>query len=106
MSTAEALDLDPGPIVIYRSVNRDGQTFGLDPISRRRVRERFGDEAHLHPRVFIAHETTADHTSVRGDLAALVVQLLTGVHPHRLGELGGVTFRDPVTEDDVPIRDA
>jgi hypothetical protein len=66
MVAAEALDLELEPIVIYRSVNRDGQTFGLDPLSRRRVREHFGDQVHLHPRVFIAHETAADHEAVRG----------------------------------------
>jgi hypothetical protein len=101
MSTAEALDLVPEPIVIYRSVNRDGQTFGLEPLSRQRVRDRFGAQVHLHPRVFIAHETAADHAMVRRDLAALVVQLLTGVQPDCLNELGGVSFRDPATDDEL-----
>jgi hypothetical protein len=101
MSTAEALDLVPEPIVIHRSVNRDGQTFGLEPLSRQRVRDRFGDQVHLHPRVFIAHDSAADYESVRGDLAALVIQLLTGVHPERLDELGGVSFRDPATDDEL-----
>lgn len=101
MSTAEALDLISEPIVVYRSVNRDGQTFGLEPLSRQRVRDRFGDGVHLHPRVFIAHETAADYESVRGDLAALVIQLLTGVQADRLSELGGVSFRDPATDDEL-----
>jgi hypothetical protein len=104
MVTAQVLDLEPEPIVIYRSVNRDGQTFGLEPLSRNRVRERFGEQVHLHPRVFIAHESEADYESVRGELATLVVQLLTGVHPERLDELGGVSFRDPATDEEVLLE--
>ena len=107
MSTAEALDLTSGPIVVYRSVNRDGQTFALAPSSRKRLREHFGeDHLHLHPRVFIAHETADDYDSMYGDLAKQVVQLLTGLSPDRLQSLGGVIFRDPVTEDEVPMRSA
>jgi hypothetical protein len=107
MSTAEALDLTPEPIIIYRSVNHDGQTFGLAPSSRKRLREHFGeDRLHLHPRVFVAHETADDYDSMYGDLARQVVQLLTGLSPDRLQSLGGVMFRDPVTEHDVPMRDA
>lgn len=106
MSTAEALDLEAGPIVIYRTVNRDGQTFALAPSSRNRLREHFGhDVLHLHPRVFIAHETADDYNSMYGDLAKQVVQFLTGLSLDRLQSLGKPVFRDPVTEEDVPIRD-
>jgi hypothetical protein len=60
----------------------------------------------LHPRVFIAHETADDYDSMYGDLAKQVVQLLTGLSVDRLQGLGGVIFQDPVTEEDVPMRDA
>jgi len=106
MSTAEALDLAPEPIVIYRSVNRDGQTFGLAPRSRNRLRDQFGDRLHLHPRVFIAHETKADYDSMYGDLANQIALFLTGLSLERLKDLGGVSFVDPVTEQAVPFRDA
>jgi hypothetical protein len=86
------------PIIIYRSVNRDGQTFGLDPLSHRRLRAQFGDSVHMHPRVFFAHATPADYEQVRDDLAKHVVVLLTGVLESELAELGGVSFRDPVTD--------
>lgn len=101
-STAEALDLAPEPIVVYRSVNRDGQTFALDPLSHDRARELLGDAAHFHPRVFIAHETKADYESVRDDLVPVIVQLLTGVRPERQHELGEVLLLDPGT--DMPVR--
>lgn len=104
MSTAQALDLAPEPIVIHRSVNRDGQTFALAPLSRDQIREQFGDQVHLHPRVFIAHETKADYESVREDLVTLIVQLLTGVQPDRQHELGEVSIQDPVTDREVRLR--
>ena len=106
MATAEAMDHLLEPVVIYRSVNRDGQTFALDPLSRNRVRDHFGDEIHLHPRVFIAHETAADYGSMRADLADQVVQLLTSVSSSRLDELGGASFRDSTDEGIVPTREA
>lgn len=101
MATAEAFVQALEPIVIHRSVNRDGQTFALAARSRDRVRDHFGDKAHLHPRVFIAHETAADYDSVRADLAMQVVQLLTGLSPQRLDVVGGISFRDPVTDEEV-----
>ena len=45
------------PIVTHRSVNRDGETFALEPGSLERLRQAFGQTVHPRPRVFIAHET-------------------------------------------------
>lgn len=90
------------PIVIYRSVNREGATFALKPSSRERLRERLGDAAHIRSRVFIAHETRADLEAVQENLASQVVQLLTGLSEERLREFGGVVFRDPETDADIP----
>jgi hypothetical protein len=89
------------PIIIYRTVNRDGQTFALDHRSRKRLRGQFGDSVHLYPRVFIAHETLDNYEQLHGDLATQVVTLLTGVSEARLAELGGVSFQDPVTEEEL-----
>jgi hypothetical protein len=88
------------PIIIYRFVNDAGQTFGLDPLSLDRLRRRFGDTVHLHPRVFIAHDV-AESQALHGDLATQVVQLLTGTSEPRLAELGGVSFRDPATDHEI-----
>ncbi|HEX2872814.1 MAG TPA: hypothetical protein VHP33_16240 [Polyangiaceae bacterium] len=89
------------PIIIHRSVNRDGETFALGPGSLDRLRREFGQAVHPRPRVFIAHETKADYEHVHGDIAGQVIQILTGVADERLRGLGGVTFRDPVTEQDL-----
>ena len=90
---------EPSPVVIYRSVNRDGQTFGLDAEAVGRVRERFPDQVRVHPRVFIAHGTAADMEAVDIDLLRQVVTLLTGVSFERLSrELGEVVVLDSVTE--------
>ena len=89
------------PIVIYRSVNREGQTFALKPASRQFLRQQFGESVHSSPRVFIAHETKADFDEWHDNFAEQVIQLLTGVSSERLKGLGGVVFRDPVTESDI-----
>lgn len=104
MTTAKALDYSTEPLVIHRSVNRDGQTFSLDPATRRRLQEQFGEQVRVHPRLFIAHETKADYDSVRIDLVDQVAQLLTGLSIARLSELGVVELRDAVTEHEVPTR--
>jgi hypothetical protein len=98
----EANQARPDPIVVFRSTNRDGDTFALEPRSADRLRSAFGDAAHVTPRVFIAHETQADYEHMHGRIAPLIIQLLTGLEEARLGSLGGVIFRDPVTERELP----
>jgi hypothetical protein len=100
--TAHAVQARPDPIVVFRSVNRDGETYALEPRSLERLRKELGSAVHARPRVFIAHETRADYEHVHGAIVPQVVQLLTGVTEERLGSLGGVIFRDPVTEQDLP----
>jgi hypothetical protein len=103
MSTAQPeVAREPAPIVIYRSVNRDGETYALEPRSLKRLREAFGQAVHVRPRVFIAHETRADHEHVAGAIAPQIVMLLTGLSEQRLEPVGGVIFRDPATEQDLP----
>jgi biopolymer transport protein ExbD len=93
---------DVEPIVIYRSVTRDGATFALEPRSLDRLREAFGAAVHARDRIFIAHETRADYEQVQGAIAPQIVALLTGLGEERLQSIGGVVFRDPVTERDLP----
>jgi len=100
MDTAAARELSD-PIIIYRSVDRDGQTFSLEPLSLDRVRERFGEQVHVRPLVFIAHETSANDNGLAADLIAQVVQLLAGVSEAKLAELGGVSLRDPGTDEEL-----
>lgn len=89
------------PVVIYRSVNREGETFALKPSSRKRLRDHFGNAIRVGSRVFIARDTHADYQEIHGEIAPQIIQLLTGVSRERLESLGGVVFRDPVTEDDI-----
>ena len=88
-------------IVIHRGVNRDGETFELEPRSLERLRAEFGSAVHARPRIFIAHESRADHEHVHGTIAPQIIHLLTGLDEERLRPLGGVTFRDPVTDRDL-----
>lgn len=90
------------PIVIYRSSNRDGATFALEPRSLDRLRAAFGSAVHARDRIFLAHETRADQEQVQGSIASQIVMLLTGLGEDRLQALGGVVFRDPVSERDLP----
>ncbi|MBX3232511.1 MAG: hypothetical protein KIT84_16170 [Labilithrix sp.] len=52
--------------------------------------------------MFIAHETKADYEHVQGAIAPQIIQLLTGLTEERLIALGGVTFRDAVTDQELP----
>lgn len=101
MSTAQPSAAEPDPIVIYRSVNRDGATYALEPRSLERLRKAFGHAVHVRPRVFVAHETLADHEHVSAAVAPQIVMLLTGLSEQRLESIGGVIFRDPVTDRDL-----
>lgn len=87
---------DQEPIVIYRSVNGNGETFALKPASARRIRRELKVEP--RPRVFIAHEVRADLDAVAKDVVPHVIQLLTGVSKTRLATLGKLQFQDPVSE--------
>ncbi len=99
---AELAEAEPTPIVIYRSVNRDGATFALHPRSLDRLRAKFGQAVRAHPRVFIAHETRDDYERLNASIVPQIVSLLTGLTEERLQPLGGITFRDPATDQDLP----
>lgn len=99
---ANAVQTPTAPIVIHRSINRDGETYALEPRSLDRLRSELGSAVHARSRVFIAHETQADYEHVHGAIVEQIIHLLTGLSEERLQPLGGVTFRDPVTEQDLP----
>lgn len=104
METAAALDVTD-PIVIYRTVDRDGQTFAVEPLSLKRLRETFRDQVRIHPVVFIAHDTAANYEQLHGDVVNQVIQLLTGFSEAKLAEaFGGVSVRDSVTDEELPRR--
>jgi len=102
MTTARSVDRQPSPIIIFRSVNRDGETYSLEPRSLDRLRATFGDAVHPRARLFLTHETRADYEHVHCNVATQVVILLTGLSEERLKSVGGVLFRDAVTERDLP----
>ena len=92
-----------GEIVIYRSVNGDGETYALESGSREQLQRLFGDRAHFRSRIFLAHETKADHHAIAGSVAPHVVMLLTGLPEDQITAEGGVViFQDPVTEQALP----
>lgn len=91
------------PFVIFRSVNRDGETFALEPRSLERLRAEFGSAVHARPRIFLAHEARPDHERALGSVAPQIILLLTGLSEETLRAVGGFTFRDPVTDRDLPL---
>ena len=103
MTTVQAEEEALEPLIIYRSYNLDGETFALEPRSLKRLRLAFGAEVHIRPRVFLAHETRTGHEQLKSAIVPQVVLLLTGIPEERLRALGGVTFRDPVTDQDLPL---
>lgn len=94
----ETVSENPEPLIIHRSVDREGATYALDRRSRERLRKVFGDAVHLAPRVFIAHETNADFTTIHGSIQRQVAAILTGLGDERLAEVAPIVFVDPVSE--------
>ena len=90
------------PIIVLRSINREGETYALEPRSLERLRRELGGRLRSHPRIFIAHETAADFEHVHGAIVPQIIQLLTGLSEDELNQLGGVSFQDPVTEKELP----
>lgn len=88
----------PEPLVVSCSADRDGVTYGIDLASRRMLKQRFGSEVQIAPRIFIAHEAGSSFTEIRRPLRKQLLALLTGLSEARLKELGTVEFRDPVTD--------
>ena len=86
------------PLIVSCSADRDGVTYGLDLATRRRLKQRFGNDVHTARRIFIAHDTASSFEEIHGPLRKQLVSLLTGLSEDRLKELGPVEFRDPATE--------
>ena len=89
------------PLVVYRSVDRDGATYSLNRRTRQRLHDHFGDAVHTPPVVFIGHASEDDYRTIHASVRRQVIQLLTGLSESRLAELGEVHFQDPVTETDL-----
>jgi hypothetical protein len=98
--SAQFLEAQPKPIVIYRSVNRDGETYALESRSLQRLREALGSALHAHPRIFIAHAICVDDEPPRSANVGPVIQLLTGLTEQLLRPIGDVIFLDSVTEQE------
>jgi mRNA-degrading endonuclease toxin of MazEF toxin-antitoxin module len=90
------------PVVIYRTLEGDGATYALKPLSRELLKKELGEAVSSSPRIFIAHDTRADYSVFHADLANQIIQLLTGVDRAQLEKLGGVEFRDSRTDDAIP----
>lgn len=89
------------PIVVYRSVNRDGETYALEPNSKVWLEENFGEGLHMRARLFIAHESHGHLKQVPRNLVNRIIPLLTGMTVEELGV--DVMVRDPTTGQDVPV---
>lgn len=90
------------PIVVYRSVNRNGATYSLERGSIARILKRLGDKVHARDRLFLTHEDEVDYTAVRASITGQIIMLLTGLPAERLSSIGSVSFRDPVTDQELP----
>lgn len=106
---AAAQESEDNVITIDVSRASDGATFALYPLSSEYLRS-LNPGVRLWPRVFIARESMSDFQQLDVSLQRQVIQLLTGMSPERLHELGlQVDFFD-VKQDSfiatfVPHRD-
>jgi hypothetical protein len=80
-----------GPVEILVGRRSDGRTYGLHPNSLALIRQRV-PEAHARSAVFIGGN------GQRGPLYDQVGNLLTGLTPSQVKELGGYRIVDPLTD--------
>ena len=92
----------PLSIVIYRSINRDGETYALEPGSEEQLKEHLGDELRLRSRVFIAHEDSTAQEP-RLEVVSQIAQLLTGLTLERLLTFGELFVHDTETGRDTKL---
>jgi hypothetical protein len=92
-------------IVIYQSSNREGTTFALSPDTKRSLQARFGNQLHISPRIFVAHQAVhsgdEDLRRIHGALAKQLLALLTGLDNDVVSLIGDFEFRNPVTDERV-----
>jgi hypothetical protein len=94
MSVAATIP-EPEPLFVWVERDRDGITFGLDPLSREHLRAALPKTAHLRPLVFIARENKDDFETLEPSLLAQVIDLLTGLGAEQARQFGGVLFISP-----------
>lgn len=85
---------EPEPLIVWVDRDRDGITFGVDPLTREKLRAALPKMAHLWPLVYIARETMDDFETLEPSLLAKVIDLLTGLDAEQARQLGGVLFID------------
>jgi len=95
--------VEAAPVVIYQSSNREGTTFALSPDTKRSLQARFGNQLHISPRIFVAHQTVhstdEDLQRIHGALAKQLLALLTGLDDEALSAVGNFEFRNSVTDE-------
>jgi hypothetical protein len=89
-------DTEPG-LVISVGWQYDGGVYGLDPRSKRRIREVFPD-ALINPGILFGYDKTEDYNRFHRPHWETLAQILTGLTPEQIGQLGGVYIYDPMAE--------
>jgi hypothetical protein len=83
-----------GPLVISIGRQSDGCVYGLDVLSRARLQE-LHPGAHRVPVVFVGYGSKQEFEALHRPMWPQIAQMLTGLSPRRLRELGGVELHDP-----------
>lgn len=88
--------------IIYRTLDRDGQTFAVEPLSAKRLKQTFRDHVRTRPIVFIAHPEANDQPQLHEDVIDLVIQLLTSLSKEKLIEaFGVVSVQDSIDLEEI-----
>ena len=88
------------PLLIFASREFDGYTYQLDPLSETRVRQLNTSLARPQKmqRIFISYDLKEDFEKLVGPFVHELVKMLTGLEASVVLKLGGVEFRDPITD--------
>jgi len=81
-------------IVVIAGEQAGGTTFALHPISRERVRTSFPNSMTI-PSLFIGSDTEQGLKSHHGVIWGQIAQLLTGLSPEEISQLGSLVIYYP-----------
>lgn len=84
-------------MTIYVGTQLDGCTFELEPLSRQRLKGRRSSDDPLPRSVFIGCDTQQDFVNIlgRGELRSMIAEILTGLKPTEVDQVGQIEFVDP-----------
>ncbi len=99
-ATKSAKKKDPKPdrgIIIDVFWQYNGGVYGLDVLSEDLIREKY-PETVINPGIMFGYDETEDYNRFHRPYWETLIQIITGLTPEQIADLGGVTIYDTGNE--------